>query len=54
MVQAFESGAADIVAGRGGRLVKTLGDEVMFVCAGDRRRRVADRHGDAWADRARC
>jgi adenylate cyclase len=32
MVQAFESGAADIVAGRGGRLVKTLGDEVMFVC----------------------
>jgi adenylate cyclase len=31
MVQAFESGAADIVAGRGGRLVKTLGDEVMFV-----------------------
>jgi adenylate cyclase len=32
MVHAFESGAADIVAGRGGRLVKTLGDEVMFVC----------------------
>ncbi len=31
MVAAFESGAADIVAGRGGRLVKTLGDEVMFV-----------------------
>ncbi|HSO05214.1 MAG TPA: adenylate/guanylate cyclase domain-containing protein, partial [Candidatus Limnocylindrales bacterium] len=31
MVQAFESGAADIVAGHGGRLVKTLGDEVMFV-----------------------
>ncbi|HYN55865.1 MAG TPA: adenylate/guanylate cyclase domain-containing protein [Motilibacterales bacterium] len=31
MVQAFESGAADIVAGRGARLVKTLGDEVMFV-----------------------
>ena len=31
MVQAFESGAADIVAARGGRLVKTLGDEVMFV-----------------------
>ena len=34
MVQAFESGAADIVASRGGRLVKTLGDEVMFVCVG--------------------
>jgi adenylate cyclase len=34
MVQAFESGAADIVAGQGGRLVKTLGDEVMFVCEG--------------------
>lgn len=31
MVQSFESGAADIVAARGGRLVKTLGDEVMFV-----------------------
>jgi adenylate cyclase len=30
MVQAFETGAADIVAARGGRLVKTLGDEVMF------------------------
>jgi adenylate cyclase len=33
MVHAFESGAADIVASHGGRLVKTLGDEVMFVCA---------------------
>ncbi len=33
MVQAFETGAADIVAGHGGRLVKTLGDEVMFVAA---------------------
>ncbi len=31
MVQAFETGAADIVAARGARLVKTLGDEVMFV-----------------------
>ncbi|MGB7979720.1 MAG: adenylate/guanylate cyclase domain-containing protein [Candidatus Nanopelagicales bacterium] len=31
MVQAFETGAADIVASHGGRLVKTLGDEVMFV-----------------------
>lgn len=31
MVQAFETGAADIVAGHRGRLVKTLGDEVMFV-----------------------
>jgi len=40
MVQAFESGAADIVVGRGGRLVKTLGDEVMF---------VADRADDAIA-----
>jgi adenylate cyclase len=40
MVQAFESGAADIVAGHGGRLVKTLGDEVMF---------VADRADDAVA-----
>ncbi|MCU0300165.1 MAG: adenylate/guanylate cyclase domain-containing protein [Candidatus Nanopelagicales bacterium] len=31
MVEAFETGAADIVAGHGARLVKTLGDEVMFV-----------------------
>ena len=31
MVQAFETGAADIVAAHGARLVKTLGDEVMFV-----------------------
>lgn len=31
MVQAFETGAADVVASRGARLVKTLGDEVMFV-----------------------
>ncbi len=31
MVQAFESGAADIVAAHGSRVVKTLGDEVMFV-----------------------
>lgn len=33
MVQAFETGAADIVASHGGRLVKTLGDEVMFTSA---------------------
>jgi len=31
MVESFETGAADIVASQGGRLVKTLGDEVMFV-----------------------
>ncbi len=31
MVQAFETGAADLVATHRGRLVKTLGDEVMFV-----------------------
>lgn len=31
MVHAFETGAADIVAAHGGRLVKTLGDEVMFI-----------------------
>jgi adenylate cyclase len=47
MVQAFESGAADIVAGRGGRLVKTLGDEVMFVCesADDAVGVAAEMHG---------
>jgi adenylate cyclase len=31
MVSAFETGAADLVAAHGARLVKTLGDEVMFV-----------------------
>ena len=47
MVQAFESGAADIVVGRGGRLVKTLGDEVMFVAdaADDAVAIAADMHG---------
>ena len=33
LVERFESNAADIVAAAGGRLVKTLGDEVMFTCA---------------------
>ncbi len=33
LVHTFETGAADIVAGAGARLVKTLGDEVMFVTA---------------------
>lgn len=31
LVERFEQAAADIVAGAGGRLVKTLGDEVLFV-----------------------
>ena len=31
MVESFETGAADVVAAHGGRLVKTLGDEVMFL-----------------------
>jgi adenylate cyclase len=31
IVEAFETGAADIVAAHGGRVVKTLGDEVMFI-----------------------
>ena len=31
LVESFETGAADVVAGHGARLVKTLGDEVMFV-----------------------
>lgn len=34
LVQSFETGAADVVAGHGARLVKTLGDEVMFVADG--------------------
>ncbi len=33
MVQAFETGAADIVATHRGKVVKTLGDEVMFVAS---------------------
>lgn len=33
MVESFETGAADIVATHGARLVKTLGDEVMFVAS---------------------
>jgi adenylate cyclase len=47
MVQAFESGAADIVAGHGARLVKTLGDEVMFVSgsADDAMAIAAQMHG---------
>jgi adenylate cyclase len=31
LVETFESRAADVVAGLGGRVVKTLGDEVLFV-----------------------
>ena len=34
LVESFETGAADVVAGHGARLVKTLGDEVMFVADG--------------------
>ena len=30
MVESFEETAADLIASRGGRLVKTLGDEVLF------------------------
>lgn len=30
LVEAFETTAADLVAARGGRLIKTLGDEVLF------------------------
>jgi len=33
IVEEFESGASDVVAGTGARLVKTLGDEVLFVHA---------------------
>ena len=32
LVQTFETAAADVVHAAGGRLVKTLGDEVMFIC----------------------
>jgi adenylate cyclase len=33
LVERFESRSADIVVGAGGRLIKTLGDEVLFVAA---------------------
>jgi class 3 adenylate cyclase len=31
LVETFESTCADLVAGQGGRLIKTLGDEILFV-----------------------
>jgi adenylate cyclase len=34
MVESFEETAADLIASRGGRLVKTLGDEVLFSTEG--------------------
>ncbi|MGW0059111.1 adenylate/guanylate cyclase domain-containing protein [Streptosporangium sandarakinum] len=37
LVEGFESRASDIVAANGGRLVKTLGDEVLFTAADPRR-----------------
>lgn len=40
LVEAFETTAADLVAARGGRLIKTLGDEVLF--AADDARTAAD------------
>ncbi|GGS91132.1 adenylate cyclase [Planobispora rosea] len=33
LVEGFESRAADVIAANGGRLVKTLGDEVLFTAA---------------------
>lgn len=33
LVQRFEETASDVVAGHGGRLIKTIGDEVVFACA---------------------
>ena len=33
LVERFESAAAHLVTERGGRIVKTLGDEVLFTCA---------------------
>src|SRR3954451_10551846 len=32
LVEEFEASASDIVVGSGARVIKTLGDEVMFVC----------------------
>jgi adenylate cyclase len=32
LVEIFESRCADVVAGRHGRVIKTLGDSVLFVC----------------------
>ncbi|WP_326635961.1 adenylate/guanylate cyclase domain-containing protein [Streptosporangium sp. NBC_01755] len=36
LVEGFETRASDVVAGHGGRLVKTLGDEVLFTAADPR------------------
>ncbi|MFF5211415.1 adenylate/guanylate cyclase domain-containing protein [Streptosporangium sp. NPDC000396] len=36
LVEGFESRASDVVAAHGGRLVKTLGDEVLFIAADPR------------------
>lgn len=36
LVERFESRSADIVVGAGGRLIKTLGDEILFVAADPR------------------
>ena len=65
LVEGFESRASDVVAKHGGRLVKTLGDEVLFTAAGPRAaamialglvaasRRKARRCGSGWPT-ARC
>ncbi|MBA3234071.1 MAG: adenylate/guanylate cyclase domain-containing protein [Propionibacteriales bacterium] len=36
MVEGFESRCADLVAARGGRVIKTLGDSVLFIADGPR------------------
>jgi adenylate cyclase len=36
LVENFESACADLVTGRGGRVIKTLGDSVLFVATGPR------------------
>lgn len=34
MVEEFESACSDLIAARGGRVIKTLGDSVLFIAAG--------------------
>lgn len=36
LVEGFESACSDIVTGRGGRVIKTLGDSVLFITPGPR------------------
>ena len=51
LVEVFEGRSHDVVSRRGGRVVKTLGDSVLYMAAtprGGGRDRVGHREGDRW------